>query len=272
MTTTITKQINPLESIELGIALSGGSARGIAHIGVLKALEEYQLAPNVIAGTSMGAIVGVLYASGISPDEIAEILKSEKLYNIFGINIFKRGLLNLEPLMELFEKKIGTDDFSVLKKPFYVSVANLNTGRGEIVSHGKNLFRYVIASASLPFIFPPQHINDNTYIDGGLFNNLPAEPLVGRVDRIIGVHVNPNGFEKNLKGARAIAERSFRLAIAQNVKLSRNYCDYYIEPRNIRLFSSWDYKKVDDLIEMGYQATLKSIHQFILPDLADIKG
>lgn len=255
--------------IKLGIALSGGAARGIAHIGVLKALEENGLAPQVIAGTSMGAIVGMLYAAGFAPDEIQQMLKKEKIYNVLGFSFLKNGLFNLNPLKEIFEEALEVNDFSILKKDFFVAVSNLNTGRGEIHSGGSSLFEYVIASASIPFIFPPQEINGQTFIDGGLFNNLPSEPLVGRCDRIIGVHVNFNGMKKNIKGTKAIAERSFHLAIEQNVKLSRSYCDYYMEPRELREFSSWDYDKVDRIVEIGYESGLKSIQQFILPELEE---
>jgi len=258
------------DQIKLGIALSGGAARGIAHIGVLKALEENGLVPQVVAGTSMGAIVGMLYAAGIAPDDIQYMLKKEKIYSVLGFSFLKNGLFNLKPLQEIFEEAIEVNDFSILKKDFFVAVSNLNTGRGEIHSEGTNLFEYVIASASIPFIFPPQEVNGQTYIDGGLFNNLPAEPLVGRCDRIIGVHVNFNGMKNDIKGTKAIAERSFHLAIEQNVKLSRSYCDYYMEPRELREFSSWNYDKMDRIVEIGYESGLKCIQQFILPELEEV--
>lgn len=263
------KTIGQKNNISLGIALSGGAARGIAHIGVLKALDQHGLSPGVIAGTSMGAIVGMLYAAGIAPDDIQVMLKKEKLYKVLGFSFLKNGLFNLNPLKEILGEALGQNDFDVLKKDFFVSVSNLNTGKGEIISSGDHLYEYVIASASIPFVFPPQEINGQTYIDGGLFNNLPAEPLVGRCHRIIGVHVNFNGLEKDIKGTKAIAERSFRLAIEQNVKISRSYCDYYIEPRDLRDYSSWDYDKVDEIVEIGYENAMKSIHQFILPELEE---
>lgn len=261
------KQLKTIEEFNIGIALSGGAARGIAHIGVLKALEEHGIYPQVISGTSMGAIVGLFYAAGFTPDEMQKILHEEKFYKILGISFKPTGLFNLNPLKDIFEEKIGQNDFSVLKKKFFVAVSNLNTARVEVISKGQNLFEYVIASASIPFVFPAQQINEQTYIDGGLFNNLPAECLLGRCDRIIGVNVNHNGIMEEVKGARAIAERSFSLALEQNVKLSRNYCDFYIEPRKLRNFSSWEYDKVDELVEIGYVKAIKSIKQFIIPEL-----
>lgn len=255
--------------MKIGIALSGGAARGIAHVGVLKALEEFDIYPDVISGTSMGAIVGLFYAAGYTPTEMQQILKDEKIFKILGFNFLKSSLFNLNPLKEVFEDKIKENDFSKLNKKFFVAVSNLNTGRVEIISHGKQLFEYVIASASIPFIFPSQNINTHTYIDGGLFNNLPSECLIGRCDRVIGVHVNYSGIVDEVEGSKAIAERSFFLALEQNVKLSRNYCDFYIEPRKLRNYKFWDYDKMDELVEIGYNKAVKTIKQFILPEIKD---
>ncbi len=253
--------------MKIGIALSGGAARGIAHIGVLKALEENGIYPDVISGTSMGAIVGLFYSAGYSPDEMQCILREEKFYKVLGFNFLKSGLFNLEPLKDIFKDKIKVNDFSVLKKKFFVAISNLNSGRVEIKSEGDLLFEYVIASASLPFIFPSQQINGQTYIDGGLFNNLPSECLVGRCERIIGVNVNYGGIVNEITGTKAIAERTFFLALEQNVKLSRNYCDFYIEPRKLRKYTSWNYDKLDELVEIGYNRAMKNIKQFILPEI-----
>lgn len=261
------KPLTNKKDLTLGIALSGGAARGIAHIGVLKALEENGIFPDMVSGTSMGAIVGLFYAAGFSPDEMHKILKEERFYKVLGFNFLKNGLFNLNPLKEIFQEKIKANDFAVLKRQFFVAVSNLNTARVEIVSSGQQLFEYVIASASIPFVFPPQQINGQTYIDGGLFNNLPAECLIGLCDRLIGVHVNYSGIVEEIKGAKAIGERLLSLALEQSVKVSRNYCDFYIEPRKLRNYSSWEYDKVDELVEIGYKKALKNVKQFIIPEL-----
>ncbi len=261
------KRIKEVKELRLGIALSGGAARGLAHIGVLRALEEYDIYPQVVSGTSMGAIIGLFYAAGYSPDEMQTIMKDKNFYKILGFNFLKSSIFNLNPLKDIFKQKIKENDFAILKKKFFVAVSNLNKGRIEIIHDGNQLFEFVIASSSIPFVFPRQVINGQTYIDGGLFNNLPSECLMGHCDRIIGVHVNHNGIVDEVKGARSIAERTFSLALEQNVKLSRNYCDYYIEPRNLRSFSSWGYDKVDELVAIGYEHALRNIKQFIAPEM-----
>jgi NTE family protein len=255
---------------EIGIALSGGGARGIAHIGVLKALEEQGIEVHHIAGTSMGAIVGVLCAAGFKANEIELMIKDEKIYKWFKMEWFRPGLLNLAGVKELLLKYIGYDEFEKLKKPLSVTVSNLNTGKGEMIYSGDHLMDWVIASASVPVVFAPVQVNGFSYVDGGLFHNLPAEPLVGRCSYIIGSNVNPVSHQDKIDSAKQVGERVFNLAIAQNVWQSRTYCDFYIEPRAIVKYSPWDYFKVDDLIEIGYKSANKVIKKFILPEMKNL--
>ncbi len=255
-------------NLTVGISLSGGGARGIAHIGVLQAFEEYNIFPGWISGTSMGAIVGVLYASGYNPKEIADMLHKEKIFKWFKVEWFNKGLLSLAGVRNVLSKYVEADDFETLKKPFSLAVSNLNSGKGEIISKGLNLKDWVVASASIPIIFKPVVINGSSYVDGGLFHNLPTEALLGECDLIVGSNVNPisRGFE--VGSTRQIGERIFNLAIAQNVWQSRNYCDFFIEPKNIRKFSTWDYSKIDELIDVGYLAAKRVIKNMVLPEMS----
>ncbi len=253
--------------LKIGIALSGGGARGLAHIGVLKALEENNIFPDIVSGCSMGAIVGVLYASGKSPYQISEIFLHENPNRIVKPNFNSPGLFQISGLATTLEHFIKRNDFSALNLQFHISVANLNSGKGEIISSGNQLFEFVVASASIPLILKPSVINGQTYVDGGLLDNLPSEALVGHCHRIIGSHVNPVGIKKDLTGNRAIIERCFQLSIEQNVRVSRGFCDYFIEPRKIREYNLWDFGKSKEIIDLGYKEATKVIEQFIIPDL-----
>lgn len=255
------------KGLKIGIALSGGGARGLAHIGVLKALEENNIFPDIVSGCSMGAIVGVLYAAGKSPYQIAEIFREENPNRIIKPNFNSPGLFHIAGLATTLEHVIKKNDFNALKLQFHISVANLNSGKGEIISSGDQLFEFIIASASIPLIFKPSVINGQTYVDGGLFDNLPSEALIGHCHRIIGSHVNPIGIKHELNGNRAIIERCFQLTIEQNVRVSRGFCDYFIEPRKIREYNLWDFGKSKEIIELGYNEATKVIEQFILPEL-----
>ena len=252
--------IQPSENsrVKFGIALSGGGARGIAHIGVLAALEKYGIKPQIVSGTSMGAIVGVFYAAGYSPRKILEVVASRKFHKLINWHMPFSGLIDMDKVLEIMTEMIKSDDFSTLKMPFYCAVTNLNSGMMEVKSKGK-LFRWVVASSSIPVVFEPQVIDGQTYVDGGLLNNLPAEAIREKCQILIGVHVNHNGPEKDMKGLMTIAERCFRLGIAQNVEQSKAICDFMIEPPSTREFSTFNFNKAEEIYQVGFEETEKRI-------------
>lgn len=249
--------MNSIKEKELprfGITLSGGGARGIAHIGVLDALEKYGIKPQVVSGTSMGAIVGAFYAAGYPPKKLLKVLMERKFHQMVNWHKPFSGLVDLKKVKDMLEDVIGKDDFSSLKMPFYCAVTNLNSGQVEVKSEGE-LFKWVVASASIPVVFEPQVIDGQTYVDGGLLNNLPAESIRDECQFLIGVHVNHNGPEEDVKGLKTVAERAFRLGIAQNVEKSKVLCDFFIEPPEARNFSTFAFNKAEEIYEVGYKET-----------------
>jgi len=192
-----------MKPYKYGITLSGGGARGIIHLGVLEALREYGINPEIISGASAGALVGVFYAAGMSPREILQLVKSNKMVKMFKWQLPSSGLIDIRKIISLLEKNIPTDNFSALQRPFYCSVVNLNTGLVEIKNKG-NLFQWVLASASIPIVFEPQIINGHSYVDGGLLDNLPVDCIRDQCETLIGVHVNYNGFEDQISGLTAL--------------------------------------------------------------------
>ena len=243
------------EKAEYGIVLSGGGARGLAHIGVLAALEDHGISPALVSGSSMGSIVGAFYAAGTSIDTMLSIAKNRKLYKLFNWNFPKRGgMLSLELMHQVLQEHIPEDSFRALKKKLFISVSNISAGKHEIISKGE-LFQAVMASSSIPIIFEPQIIKGQTYVDGGLFNDLPVEPLVGKCRIIIASHVNYNGPDPELSSIRAIAERVYRLAIYQHVEKNFNKCDFIIDPPELREHSIFDFRHIDELYEIGYRST-----------------
>jgi NTE family protein len=251
---------------EYGIVMSGGGARGLAHIGVLAALEEHGIYPGMISGSSMGAIIGALYAAGLKPDEIMKIARNRKLYNLFNWSVPRRGgMISLKLLEKVLAKSIPVDSFESLEKKLFIAVSNISSGKGEIISEGP-LLQVVIASASIPVVFEPKIINGKTYVDGGLFNDLPVEPLEGKCKKIIASHVNYNGPDPELATIRAIAERIYRLAIYQHVHKNFNKCDYIIDPPELREHGFFSFKHIDKLFEIGYKATELLISKMRNPD------
>jgi NTE family protein len=246
-----------MANFKLGIALSGGGARGVAHIGVLQALEEMGVFPDCVAGTSAGSIVGLLYAAGMKPLEILRFVEEISLLKTLRLGLPTRGLADLSYLKDRLGKLIAQRHFSELEKKFFVSVANLNRGKAEIIEEGE-VIDYVVASSSIPLIFKPSVINGNTYVDGGLLNNLPAGPLRERCECVIGVNVLPIGEVENKKvdGILGIGVRCFEVSIRSNILNNMEYCDLVIEPPKITQFNIFNIRKAKQLFEVGYQETM----------------
>lgn len=240
----------------IGISLSGGGARGIAHIGVLQALEELGIFPDVISGTSAGALVGALYASGQKPAEILRIFKDSSLRKLFRVSLPTIGLSDNRYLREVMAEVIGIDDFAALQKPLYISVTNLTTGQCEIVSEGK-LFDVAVASCSIPILFKSVKIGESIYADGGLMNNLPVEPLIDTCDRVIGVNVTPVDHEGKLGNLLDIGSRVLELSLWANVEPRLQQCDIKLEPQADE-YGLFDLSKAQEIYEAGYLETMKN--------------
>ncbi len=249
---------------KVGLALGGGGAKGFAHIGVLKALEEHQINISKVAGTSMGSIIGVLHCAGFKADEITQLLKDEKVWNWFKLDIFKGGIVNLDGAKTSLVKQIGHNEFSKLLKPFYVAASNLNTGKLKVVNEGDQLVDWIIASSSVPVAFSPVEINGATYVDGGLFLNLPSDVLRFDCDTVIGSSVVIDKTIQSPGNAKDIAERVFNLSIVQNQRISKAFCDIYIGPKKLTKYSMWDFHKLDEIVEIGYKAAKKRIEKELL--------
>ncbi len=247
------------ENQTIGIVLSGGGARGWAHIGVLQALEENGISPQIIAGTSAGAIVGAAYAAGLTPKEMIAIAKDTTMFKLYrggirDINIFKpKGLMEMSYLKKILQENLPTDEFQELPKQLFVCVSNIYEGEFEIMNRG-SISQAVLASAAFPMMFQPQFINGKAYLDGGLCNNLPIEPLLNTCDKIIGVNVNPHYFDKNVDNMVSITQRCFDITVWQNTKPRLRQCDVIIEPE-VYDFGLFELKKAKEICNLGYDYT-----------------
>lgn len=252
----------PIKNISL--VLSGGGARGAIHLGVLQALNENNVKIDAISGTSMGAIIGALYCAGKEPKEILNLMNSQKFASLFRLSWNKKGLLTMTRLKKTLKEFIPINDFKSLKIPFFCCVSNLDTGKFEILDSG-NLALAVTASASIPILFEPVEINNQHYVDGGLFNNLPVEPFLNEYKNILGIHVN-NYKNSKAKNIRNVAERIFTLVSKQNVVPNLEKCTFVIEPLLEKSFKVLDFSKTKTLFDIGYNEGQKFISNNKLGD------
>lgn len=246
---------------KIGLVLSGGGARAYAHIGVLQALNEHNIYPTHLSGSSAGALVGALYCNGYSPLDILELAKSHEFLQIFKIGLINTELTEMTRLKS-FLKQYLTDDFSSLKIPLSICASNLNLGIYEIRSSGK-LIEFIAASCAVPLLFKPIKINNHLYVDGGLLNNLPVEPLLETSNKIIGVSVNQHEFKDRINGRLQITQRCLQLAVWSTVQERIKKCDVSINIDQHLNYSMFSISKSQELFDIGYQEAMKEMNQIL---------
>ncbi|WP_369047642.1 patatin-like phospholipase family protein [Tenacibaculum sp. UWU-22] len=247
---------------KIGLTLSGGGARGFAHVGVLKALEEYNMLPEVISGTSMGAVIGALIAYGYTFSDIEKMALNKTSLKIFNVRGFKLGLSNHNYVRRTLES-ILPDTFEKLKLPFYVSATNLTTAKHEVFSSG-NLIEAILASVSIPLVFKPVNINGNYYADGGLVKNLPASSIRDKCNFLIGSHVNHIPEDFTLTKTAQLLDRAIRISIYNTVASEITLCDMLIDPVECGSYDVLNFKIFDKIVATGYVATMKELKKLKL--------
>lgn len=243
---------------DLGIVLSGGGARGVAHIGVLKALEEAGYNPDFVGGVSSGAIVGALFADGYRPDEIFEIFNDHGFFSFVQIGIPKTGLLRLSGMLKLLKKHLKVENFQSLQKKLVVMATDFNKGTRRFFEEG-NLVKPILASSSIPVLFSPVEIGGETYVDGGLIDNLPYDYPKSYCKQLIGVHVNPLGIGKEFNNLIDIAERTFQLSVTGHIPQRKKQFDVFIEPPGLHEYNILRISKAEEIYNIGYEAAKKQI-------------
>ncbi|MEQ9591316.1 MAG: patatin-like phospholipase family protein [Cyclobacteriaceae bacterium] len=240
--------------MKVGLVLSGGGARGMAHIGVIKALEEFGLKFSCIAGTSAGSIVGAMYAYGYQPDEMLSILKNISVFRSVRPAWAWTGLLTMDGLRDLLYKHMPEDNFSALKIPMTIAATEIKQGTTHYFTEGK-LIPAIISSCSVPAVFNPSSYNGGMYVDGGLLDNLPSRVIRDECDVLIGSHCNPVGKNFDPTNVKLVIERSLLMAINVNTSISKRHCDVVIEPERLSQFSSFEIAKAKEMFDIGYQYT-----------------
>jgi NTE family protein len=206
----------------IGLVLSGGGARGFAHLGVLHALNEKGIYPDVISGTSAGAIIGALYADGLTPGEILKLMEGSSRLDFMRPALPREGLLQINGISKILKASLRSKKFEDLKIPLFVAATDLNNGKAVYFSEGE-ILDPVIASASIPVVFQPVKINGISYVDGGVLDNLPLRPIENKCRILIGSFVNPVGYMEKISGLINIAERTFMLSMSkESMKRRKN--------------------------------------------------
>lgn len=245
----------------IGLVLSGGGARGLAHLGVLQAFQEMTIVPKVIAGSSAGAIIGAFIAAGFSTDQVQTILERAELFGWKHLLFRKQGLFDMQAFENLMLQHIPHNSFEQLRIPLFVTATDALQGESVYFNQG-NLAKALMASSCIPIVFQPIHYQGKLFLDGGIMNNLPIEPIRDRCDVLIGVHVNAISTNKTDLHMNDIIDRSFHLALSNSVRLKAKQCHLFIEPPDMTRFGMFDIEQSNEIIQVGYEHTL-TLHDAI---------
>jgi len=241
-----------------GFVLSGGGARGFAHLGFIEALNEDGIYPDIISGTSAGALAGVLIADGYSPRDILKMLNMGSRLDFMRPTLPREGLLQISGIIKILNANLRAKRFENLKIPLNVAATDINNGKAVYFSEG-DLIERVMASMSIPVLFPPVVINNIQYLDGGITDNLPVTPVENMCKKIVGSFVNPVGYVEKLTGLINIAERTFMLNMTKEVTEKAGKFDLLVAPPELRNYGILDPEKAEELFALGYNATKEKL-------------
>jgi len=287
---------------KVGLVFSGGGAKGLAHIGVLKVIDSLGIQVDYIAGTSMGAVIGGLYASGYTANQLDSIFskidvdamlqdytpresksfyekRNDEIYALtLPFNNFKlglptglsKGLYNFNLMSKLTQHVSDVRDFDKLPIPFLCIATDVETGEQIVLDEGI-LAQAIIASGALPTLYSPVEINGRLSIDGGVVNNYPVEELKNRgIDFIIGIDVQ-DGLKnrKQLNEVTAVLTQINNFSMIEKMERKRNLTNIYIKP-DIKGYSVVSFDKGNEIINKGYEKASEFIKE-LLP-LKNVEG
>ena len=271
--------MNVEKRFKIGLALGGGAARGLAHIGVLKALEENGIKLDYISGTSSGAIIGALYCCGVSIQHMEKVVSSMRQSDwvrLMDFSVLRSGLVKGDKVIKLLKKHAGGErDFKEMHPPFTAIATDINTGERVVISKG-SLWPAIRASFSIPIIFNITKHYDRYLVDGGLSEMVPvASCREMGADFVIAVNVLPlndnrlisqelvKDDQKKTRGRPGlvrIAIHTYEIADALLIKDSLHSADFIIEP-DTKEIGPADFKKGKLCMDLGYQATIKHLEK-----------
>ena len=239
---------------KIGIALSGGGIKGLCHAGVLKALEEQGIKPDIISGVSSGCVVGALYADGYTPDEIARLFEDISFRQMTKLQIPDGGFFKIDAFQKFITKKLRAKTFEELKIPLRIVATDLDKGRSVVFSTGK-LIEPIVASCSIPVLFSPKIIDGVHYVDGGVLKNFPVSTIRDDCEKVIGVNASPLVADDYKTTILNVAARSYHFMFKANILHDQELCDLLIEPIDMGNYEIFDVDKGREIFELGYRST-----------------
>lgn len=242
----------------LGLALSGGGAKGAAHCGVLQALHEFGLVPDKVAGTSAGSIAAALFCAGLTPVEMSNLFINIDFKDLIGLGKPQAGFFDQAPLVDYLRKVLPVRTFEELSIPCNVVACDLDKARVTVFGRGE-LAPRIAASCSIPVFFKPMKLDGHTYVDGGLYKNLPVSVLRDDCEKVIAVSVQgtPEGYKNTML---SVSLRVFHMMMKSNTLEEAKMSDIFIE-LDTSPYSPYDLGNIEKLFHLGYEETVRILQE-----------
>ncbi len=251
--------LSALQRRGLGLALGGGAARGFAHIGVLKALEEQGIPVRFVAGSSAGSVIGAAFCAGYSWREILEKARSVDWTDIASITIPRMGLMSMARFESLLDRLFDFKSFSQLAIPFAAIAVDLASERQVVFTEG-SVAAAVRASCSIPGIFEPVVRDGKVLVDGGLLNDVPADVVKGMGAAFV-LAVDLNGISSQGHAPRSIMDvihTSFNILVKHGSQGGMRAADLVVRPP-LDDIGYQELKRIDELVDRGDSATREAL-------------
>ena len=255
---------NKPKKIKIGLALGSGGAKGFAHIGALKAFEENGIEFDVVAGASIGSIVGAFYSAGYSATDIVELLKRvdfDEIKNLFMLNMDTFGLFNV------IDRSIGSMDIEELPKPFRAIATELESGDEHVFDKG-SVAKALCASSSMPPFFKPVLIDGVRYVDGAFTNSIPADVVKGLgADYVIGIDLSTRDSKPSLLSK---IFPTYKSKVSEPWAKGYEFSNTMLHP-DLRDFTAISFSQGNKIFDIGYQHALSFIPK-IKQDIEKLKN
>lgn len=248
-----------MSRMPLGLALSGGTAKSVAHIGVLKVLEEEGIEIEAVAGTSGGSMVAALYASGMPVSTMEEVARNMSWRKILSLKLSRLGFISSKGIEDFVRELIGDVGFEDLKIPCFIIATDLETGAKRVFSSGR-VATAVRASSSIPQIFLPVEIDGHYYIDGGFSEYLPVDTLQEKAGAFaVGSHLAPVvSIYRRPRHVLQLIMQLTGIMAKKNYAISEKKADFIIHP-DLDRFSAFDFEDADEMIAIAYRTARNSL-------------
>lgn len=245
---------------KIGYALSGGFIKGFAHLGVIQALLENDIKPDIISGVSAGALAGAFYADGNEPYKVVEIFNGYKFMDLTSWALTRTGFFKLDDFKDFLKTNLKNQNLEDMKIPLVITATDLDHGKSVQFRKG-NTADLVAASCCMPVMFAPVNINGTNFIDGGVLKNLPVSTIRKECEKVVAINVSPLVAGKYKMNVIDIALRSYHFMFRANTFPDREHSDLLIEPYGLDGYRNRELGKAEEIFKHGYDTANKVINK-----------